>query len=76
MYYNTEIPQLMPFTCGNGDANGDGKLTASDARLVMKSVAGIGKIADENFDKADMNCDKKITASDARIILKKVAGLL
>lgn len=76
MYYNTEIPQLVPYICGNGDVTGDGKLTAVDAGLVMKAVAGVYCVPEENFKNADMNCDGKLTASDARIILKQVAGLL
>ncbi|MBQ4572241.1 MAG: alpha/beta hydrolase [Clostridia bacterium] len=76
MYYNTEIPQLMPFTCGNGDVTGDGKATAVDAGLILKAVAGVYCVPEENFINADMNCDGKLTATDARIILKQVAGLL
>ena len=76
MYYNTEIPQLMPFVCGSGDVTGDGKATAVDAGLIMKAVAGIYCVPEENFKNADMNCDGKLTATDARIILKQVAGLL
>lgn len=76
MYYNTEIPQLMPFVCGSGDVTGDGKATAVDAGLIMKAVAGVYCVPEENFKNADMNCDGKLTATDARIILKQVAGLL
>ena len=76
MYYNTEIPQLVPYTCGSGDVTGDGKTTAVDAALVMKAVAGVYCVPEENLKNADMNCDGKLTMTDARIILKQIAGVI
>lgn len=74
MYYNTEIPMLFPYICGSGDVNGDGKVTAWDAKLVLKASVGIYCAPQENFVEADVDCDGKITAQDARIILKKAVG--
>lgn len=72
MYYNTEIPMLMPYTCGSGDVTGDGNVTAVDAALVLKATAGIYCATEEQLMNGDMNCDGVLTATDARIILKKV----
>ncbi|MBQ8766525.1 MAG: hypothetical protein IJZ16_06945 [Clostridia bacterium] len=74
MYYNTEIPLLMPYTCGSGDVTGDGVVSAVDAMLVLKATAGIYCATEEQLMNGDMNCDDALTASDARIIFKKVAG--
>jgi hypothetical protein len=59
-----------------GDANGDGKVKATDARLVLQVVAGLKKNEDLNFSNADVNDDDKITAVDARMILQIVAGII
>ena len=71
MYYNTEIPMLMPYTCGSGDVTGDGKVTAIDATLVLKAASGMICFPSENLPEADVNCDGVITAVDARIVLRK-----
>lgn len=73
MYYNTEIPMLLPYDCGTGDVSGDGKVTAVDALLILKATAGMICVPEEQLINGDMNCDDVITASDARIILQKVA---
>ncbi len=58
-----------------GDANGDGEVTAKDARLVLQVVANLSAVKDFVFNNADVNDDKSVTAKDARIILQMVAGL-
>lgn len=58
-----------------GDVNGDGNITAVDARVVLQYVAGIIKEDKLNTVCADVNGDGYITAVDARIILQYVAGL-
>ncbi len=58
-----------------GDINKDGNVTAIDARLCLKIVAGIEECWDTLDRKfSDVNGDSDITAVDARIILKMVAG--
>lgn len=57
-----------------GDANGDGNVTAVDARLVLQVVAGLKQVEDQTL--YDVNGDGNVTAVDARIILQIVAGLL
>lgn len=59
-----------------GDINGDGNVTAVDARIVLQIVAGLQSNDSEKIAAADLNTDGALTAVDARIILQKVAGLL
>ena len=75
MYYNTEIPMLMPYDFGDGDVSGDGRVTAYDACLILKATAGIICFPNENLMNADVNGDGVITAIDARIVLKKAAEI-
>lgn|GEM_PF-1837951 len=58
-----------------GDANLDGKVNASDARLVLRISAKLDK-APENLEYiCDVNFDGKINASDARKILRYSARI-
>ena len=57
-----------------GDANGDGKITAIDARIVLQIAAGAKTVSDEEIAKLDVSGDGKITAIDARRLLKIAAG--
>lgn len=75
MYYNCEIPALMPYTCGSGDVSGDGRVTAIDATLILKAASGMICFPAENLKNADVNCDGMITATDARIVLKKASEI-
>lgn len=75
MYYNSEIPALMPYTCGSGDVTGDGKVTVIDATLILKASSGLICFPEDNLLNADVNCDGVITASDARIVLKKASEI-
>lgn len=59
-----------------GDVNEDGKVAATDARMILQVVAGLMKESDlKNQDNADLNGDNQLKASDARMILQMVAGL-
>lgn len=74
--YETDNPSDKPqFTIG--DANGDGKITAADARLTLRIAAGLESVENLSvpYDTIDYNGDKKITAADARKILRKAAYL-
>ena len=62
-------------TAISGDVNGDGKVTAIDARWVLQIAAGVKTVADEEMAMADVNGDGKVTAIDARKILQIAAGL-
>ena len=60
-----------------GDANGDGKLAASDAAFIAKELAQSSisgeKITAEDYPAMDFNQDGKITAKDAADIAKYLA---
>ena len=56
-----------------GDIDGNGQVTAMDARTVLQVVAGIKTITEEQMVRADMNGDGEISAIDARWILQTAA---
>ena len=58
-----------------GDINFDGKITASDARLLLRYTAKLENLDSETLKYSDANKDGKITASDARLILRVSAKL-
>lgn len=58
-----------------GDVNFDGKVTASDARIVLRVSASLHSIDAAATKAADVNKDGKITASDARKILRVSAQI-
>lgn len=58
-----------------GDADGDGKITAADARMILRRAARIVVFTLEQDERADVDRDGKITANDARIVLRVSAGL-
>lgn len=58
-----------------GDVTGDGKIAATDARMILQSVAALKTLSNKQSALADINKDGVITAVDARYILQIVAGL-
>lgn len=58
-----------------GDIDGNGKINASDARLALRSAAGLAALTAEEKYAADFDNDGKVTAADARHILRYAAGL-
>lgn len=58
-----------------GDVDGNGKISAADARLALRASVGSEDLSEQQKAAADMNGDGKITASDARDILRKSTGL-
>lgn len=58
-----------------GDVNGDGKVNASDARILLRHSAKLEDIKDEYLHLADINADEKVTSQDARIALRMSAKL-
>lgn len=55
-----------------GDADGDGKITAADARLILRAAVGLEEVP---LERGDMDGDGKITAADAREVLRDSVGL-
>ena len=72
MYYNAEIPQLMPYNFGNGDVTGNGKVDVIDLIYVLIHLTGEADLTGSYFERADVNGDGLVTKSDARIILQKI----
>ena len=58
-----------------GDANGDGEITAADARTILRASAGLESLDPAQEKNADVNNDGQITAADARSALRRSAGL-
>ena len=58
-----------------GDLNGDGRVNARDARLLLRYVAGLTAEGEVNEELADFNGDGRVNARDARAILRHIAGL-
>ena len=58
-----------------GDVNGDEKITAADARLVLRYSARIGELTADGLVAADVNKDSSVNAADARLILRCSANL-
>ncbi len=63
------------FAAQTGDIDKDGKITAADARLVLRQSVGLENFSETELFTADMDSDGKITAADARIILRISVGL-
>lgn len=55
-----------------GDVNGDGKISAVDAREILRTSVGLDNA---DVDVADVNGDGKVTAADARLTLRESVGL-
>lgn len=70
-----DVKEIDVLTVSLGDINGDGKITAVDARIILQNVAGLTTLDNKQKEAADVNMDGNITAVDARIILQVVAGL-
>ncbi len=73
--YNGFVVEKMQI-CVKGDVNCDGKITAADARLVLRRSAKLEQFSDNmQVYAADMNDVNGVTSYDARLILRKAAGL-
>ena len=75
--FPTEIKTkgLNGFVLASGDLDGDGKVTAKDARLALRIAAGLAKATLYQLRVGDLNGNGKIDSSDARMILRKAAKL-
>ena len=62
-------------TARMGDVNGDGKISAVDARQCLQLAANRQlDISSKQEKAADVNCDRNINVIDARTILQMAAG--
>ena len=58
-----------------GDVNNDGKITAADARLILRVSAKLEVLKGQSAKNADIDGDRDIDAADARAALRKSAGV-
>lgn len=58
-----------------GDVDGDGKVTAADARKILRASAKLIKLTPAEIMRADFDSDGRVTASDGRNALRKSAKL-
>ena len=58
-----------------GDVNSDGKLTASDARILLRCASQLQQADDLILTRGDYDKDGRITASDARTALRIACGI-
>ena len=58
-----------------GDLDGNGKVTAEDARIALRIAARLQNATKYQMQVGDLNKDGKITAGEARLILRFVAKL-
>ena len=68
---------LIPVSSASvrGDVDSDGKITATDARIILRAGIGLEKLSDEQKTNADADYNGKITATDARKILRLSIGI-
>lgn len=77
-YFDNESfakPQLLRVTFLRGDANLDGKLTAADAALVLRTVVGLSYMNAPMRKTGDLDGDGEITAADAAKILRLIVQI-
>ena len=65
---------LMPYIWG--DADGNDKVTANDAREMIKASIGIVEFNDSQKDACDLDFDGKISLIEARSVLRYAAKLI
>ena len=58
-----------------GDVNGDGKISAADARLALRYSVDLESLTVKAVKAADVDSSSSVTASDARTILRVSVGL-
>lgn len=58
-----------------GDIDSNGKVTSSDAMLVLQYSVGQKTLTTAQFTAADINGDKKVNSTDALLILRIATGL-
>ena len=58
-----------------GDVDGNGKITASDARTILRYSARLERLEPKQVLSCDVNRDGAVTAKDARLLLRYVASL-
>lgn len=73
--YSETLPIIISAIFSKGDVNGDGKISAGDARTVLRASVGLTRLAGETFFAGDADRNDKITSADARLILRASVNL-
>lgn len=58
-----------------GDLDGDGMITAADARLCLRAAAGLEQLNEQQLQAADLSGNGTLVSSSARFILRTSVGL-
>ena len=72
---HTEQEIMDPIAALMGDVNGDGRINARDARVLLRYLAGLAEESGLDLVAADYNGDGHVNARDARTILRYIAGM-
>lgn len=59
-----------------GDANCDGKVNASDASYILRSLVGLDSLSAQGYKNANVDGQSGVSAADASCILRYLVGLL
>ena len=59
-----------------GDVDENGKITAKDARMILRHTAKLEMLDDSLLPVADVNGDGKVSAADARLVLRYASKLI
>lgn len=73
--YSEVFSVMITPVFSKGDVNGDGKISAIDARQVLRASVGIVELGGKTFFAGDADRNGKITAMDARLILRASVDL-
>ena len=66
---------MLRVTLQNGDANLDGRITAADAAMILRTIVKLSYMNAPMRAAADCNGDGEVTAADAAKILRIVVQL-
>ena len=65
----------LPVSAAVGDADDDGKITAADARYVLRTAVDLEHPDEITACRCDADHDRRVTASDARYVLRVAVEL-
>ena len=69
------LTALPAFADTYGDADGDGRVSPADARLVLRCAIGLDELSPNTMYYCDIDGDGYITPADARLVLRLAIGL-
>ena len=61
---------VAAFAARNGDMDADNRITAADARAILRAAVGLDTLTEAEKQSADLDMDGRVTAADARIALR------